>query len=72
MEADTYHFRRSEPATTGSNVADGRSQLGTVVFRNRPLSAEEVDKAGGEGKTRGRLMVGLGVLSSEFLVFRSL
>lgn len=42
------------------------------MFRNRPLSAEEVDKAGGEGKTRGRLMVGLGVLSSEFLVFRSL
>lgn len=72
VEADTYHFRRCEPGTTGSDAANGRSQLGTVVFRNRPLSPEEVEKAGGEGKTRGRLMIGLGVLSSESLVLRSL
>jgi hypothetical protein len=68
VDADTYHFRRAEPKTTGSDATDERSQLGTVVFRNRPLSPEEIEKAGGEGKTRGRLMVGLGVLSSKFIV----
>lgn len=67
VEADTYYFRRTPLATTGSTADDDKSQLGTVVFRNRALSPEEVEKAGGEGKTRGRLMIGLGLLSSECL-----
>lgn len=62
---DTYYFRRTDPASSDSSQDEQRSQLGTVVFRNRELSPEEVERAGGEGKTRGRLMIGLGVLSSK-------
>lgn len=66
VERDTYYFRRTDPSSSSGLHEERRSQLGTVVFRNREMSPEEVERAGGEGMTRGRVMIGLGVLSSMY------
>jgi hypothetical protein len=60
VESDIFHF--SYTSTENPELED---RMGVVVFANRQLSEEEIERAGAGTGSRGRSMMSLGVLMRE-------